>query len=56
MKKKMMLKQIIRLIRWLRNHGFNDTDILDCIEYISTDEPKQKGKKEKPVTPPTTDK
>ena len=26
---------INRLIDWLRNHGISDSDIVDCISYIT---------------------
>lgn len=31
----MRSKEILRLIEWLKAQGFTDTQIVDCIEYIS---------------------
>lgn len=30
----MTIKQISRLIEWLKAKGFTETDIIDCIEYL----------------------
>lgn len=27
--------EIVRLIEWLRDKGFTDTQIIECIEYMS---------------------
>lgn len=32
---------ISRLIKWLRKIGCTDTQIVDCIEYICTDEDEE---------------
>ena len=29
-----MKRLISRLISWLKAHGFSDSDIVDCIDYI----------------------
>ena len=31
----MTMKQVARLIEWLKDKGFTDAQILECIEYIS---------------------
>ena len=31
----MRATEILRLIEWLKAQGFNDTQIVECIEYIS---------------------
>lgn len=36
-------KEIVNLIRQLRQDGMNDTKILDLIEYIETHDPKEDG-------------
>ncbi len=35
-------KEIVNLIRQLRQDGMSDTKILDLIEYIETHDPKEK--------------
>lgn len=30
----MTVKQIARLIEWLKANGFTDQQIIDCIEYL----------------------
>lgn len=34
-------KEIVNLIRQLREKGMSDTEILDLIEYIETHDPKE---------------
>lgn len=34
-------KEIVNLIRQLRNKGLSDTEILNMIEYIETHDPKE---------------
>ena len=34
-------KEIVNLIRQLRENGMSDTKILDLIEYIETHDPKE---------------
>ena len=31
----MTMKQVARLIEWLKDKGFTEAQILECIEYIS---------------------
>ena len=35
-------KEIVNLIRQLRQNGMSDTKILDLIEYIETHDPKER--------------
>lgn len=35
-------KEIVNLIRQLRDDGMSDTKILDLIEYIETHDPKER--------------
>lgn len=37
-------KEIVNLIRELRQKGMSDTEILDLIEYIETHDPREKNK------------
>ena len=39
-------KEIVNLIRQLRNDGMSDKKILDLIEYIETHDPKEHAEKE----------
>ena len=32
----MTQNELIRLIEWLRDHGFSTDDIVDCLEYIES--------------------
>ena len=36
--KEMNSKEVIRLIEWLKNKGYSDEQILECIVYIAKDE------------------
>ena len=36
--KEMNSKEVIRLIEWLKQNGFTDEQILECIVYIAKDE------------------
>lgn len=36
-------KEIVNLIRQLRESGMSDTKILDLIEYIETHDPKERS-------------
>lgn len=33
-------RMLANLIMWMRNKGINDTDIVDCLQYICSDEEK----------------
>lgn len=48
----MTIKQIVRLINWLKSNQFSEQKIIECIEYIANED-KPKGKNKKPVTEPT---
>ena len=39
-------KEIVNLIRQLRQDGMSDTKILDIIEYIETHDPKEQNQTE----------
>ncbi len=39
-------KEIVNLIRQLRDDGMSDTKILDLIEYIETHDPKERTENE----------
>ena len=39
----MIGKEIVNLIRQLRENGMSDTKILDLIEYIETHDPKEQA-------------
>ena len=36
--KEMNSKEVIRLMEWLKQNGFTDEQILECIVYIAKDE------------------
>ncbi len=44
------MKQLInRLVKWLKTAGISDSQILDCINYITDTGRAQNGEKKKPA-------
>jgi len=35
--------EIVKLIEWLRAHGHSDSEIIDCIEFVESNEKYPEG-------------
>lgn len=42
----MQLKQIVRLIEWLKSKGMTEEEVYECLEYVANEKVKKATKDE----------